>query len=680
MRSTLKILLALTLFIFACEKPTHWLVESPYSRIVTQVSIAEGQLFYQVERAGQSVIAKSRLGNLLNHDIDLSNNLQFVGRERNLVEEVWEQPWGEQRLINNYYNELDLELTTTGDNPVRFNVVFRNFNDGVALRYEFPEQANLQYFEITDELTEFTFAGDHSAWWIPAYHWNRYEYLYSNTPLTAIDTVHTPLTLETSDGLYLALHEAALTDYASMTLLPTDSLTLECDLVPWGDGVKVKASTPHVSPWRMIMIGETPGDLITNYMELNLNEPAKIADVSWIRPGKYIGIWWGMHIDTYSWSIGPRHGATNENVRRYIDFAADNGFNGVLVEGWNPGWEGPWFENGNIFKYTEAYPDFDLPALSAYAARRGVQLIGHHETSASIDNYESQVEEAFGLYRKNGIKMVKTGYVGHGQNIERMENGQLAPNKEWHHGQYMVRHYRKITELAAKYGIMLDVHEPIKDTGLRRTWPNLMTREGARGQEFNGWAEDCGNPPDYTTIIPFTRCLSGPFDFTPGIFDLYFKDANRPDNRVNTTLMKQLALYVTIYSPLQMAADLPENYAGHPAFQFIRDVPVDWEKTIVLNGKIGDYVTTARRDRNSRDWYIGSITDEQARDLNLKLDFLEPGVTYRAQIYADGPDADWRSKPYSYTITESEVDSNTELNIRLAPGGGQAIRLFISGK
>ncbi len=665
-------------FVVSCSGDHHtsYSLTSPSGINEVVFELYDGVPSYKVNHAGIDVIQSSQLGIRLENRGGFYEGLRVVSVERSNKDEIWEQPWGEERIIHNSFNQLALILETATQPVQRMKIIFRAFDNGIAFRYEFPEQEALQYFEIMDELTEFRFAGDHSAWWIPAYHWNRYEYLYTNSPLSKIDTVHTPVTFETDNGLYIAIHEAALTDYASMTLLPTDTTTLECDLVPWGDGTKVKATAPHVSPWRMIMIGETAGDLITNYMALNLNEPSRIEDPSWIQPGKYVGIWWGMHIGTYTWFMGDRHGATTDNVKRYIDFAAEHGFKGVLAEGWNPGWDGPWYENGNVFSFVESYPDFDLPEIGTYARQKGVDLIGHHETSAFIDNYEAQLEDAFDLYVDNGVKTIKTGYVGHGQNIEHMEDGKIAPHKEWHHGQYMVRHYRKVVELAARYGIMLNVHEPIKDTGIRRTWPNMMSREGARGQEYNAWSEDGGNPPDYTTIIPFTRCLAGPFDFTPGTFDLHFEKADKPFNRVNTTLMKQLALYVTIYSPLQMASDLPENYSGHPAFQFIEDVPADWETTRVLNGKIGDFITVARKDRNSDDWYIGSITDEEERLFTITLDFLDSDREYLAQIYADSPQADWQTNPYAHTITEKEVNSQTELEIMLAAGGGQAIRLY----
>ncbi len=654
-------------------------VSSPDGEITVTLTLEEGVPYYQVSRSGKDIIKSSKLGFTFKDAAPLNQNLTHIGIQKSSFDETWIQPWGEIKEIRNHYNELRVQLEETTETPRKMNLVFRVYDDGLGFRYELPEQDYLNDFQIMDEETEFALTEDHQAWWIPAYQPERYEYLYKKSPISSIpnDTiraVHTPLTIETADGLFLSIHEANLTDYASMTLAGFENNTLLCDLVPWSDGVKVKASTPHQTPWRTIQIAENAGDLITSYLILNLNEPNQLGDVSWVKPGKYIGIWWGMHIDKYTWGSGKKHGATTENTKRYIDFAAKYGFPGVLVEGWNVGWDGDWTQNGELFKFTTPYEDFDIEELCAYAATKGVQLIGHHETGASVINYEPQMEDAFEYYRKLGIDKIKTGYVGWGQGIKRIDENDNSIQMEWHHGQYMVRHYRKVVETAAKYHIMLDVHEPIKDTGIRRTYPNMMTREGARGQEYNAWSPDGGNPPDHTTILPFTRLLGGPMDFTPGIFDLLFEEA-RPNFRVNTTLAKQLALYVILYSPLNMAADLPENYEDQPAFQFILDVPVDWRDTKVLHAQIGDYITIARQDRNSEDWYIGSITDQEGRVLETALDFLEPSKTYVAEIYRDGKSADWKSNPYDIEIKKVLVDNKTTLSLRLAAGGGQAIRL-----
>ncbi len=638
-------------------------VESPGGTLKVTFSLEDGTPMYRIDRGTTAVVLPSRLGFAFKDAPPLGGGLSLVDSQESSVDETWEQPWGEEREIRDRHNQLRVELRESGEPGRRFAVVFRVFDDGVGFRYELPEQPGLGDFQIMDELTEFAFPAAHDCWWIPAYRDNRYEYLPTRSPITQIEVVHTPLTMQTSDGLYLSLHEAALTDYASMTLRnPDGGLTLKADLVPWSDGVRVKGSTPAVTPWRTIQIADRPVGLINSYLILNLNEPNRLGDVSWVKPGKYVGIWWGMHLNRWTWGSGPKHGATTVRTKQYIDFAAKHGFRGVLVEGWNVGWDGNWMENSELFSFTQPYPDFDIRELARYAASKGVKIIGHHETSAGIDNYERQMEDAFKFYRELGIDTVKTGYVG-----------TRANKTEWHHGQYMVRHYRKVVQTAARYGIMLDVHEPIKDTGIRRTYPNMMTREGARGMEYDAWGEDGGNPPDYTTIIPFTRMLSGPFDFTPGIFDLTFVE-DRPNNRSNTTLAKQLAFYVVIYSPLAMAADLIENYEGQPAFQFIEDVPVDWESTVALDAVIGDYVSIARKDRHSQDWYLGALTDENGRTLSTPLAFLDGTGKYVAEIYADAADADWKTNPKAIEISKKLVDASTTMELKLAPGGGAAIR------
>ena len=675
------IFILLSGILLGCQKtlPTNATesVTSPNGKIEVQFDLQEGAPSYQVLYQGEAVILPSRLGFEFKEAPALSHNLGLADQQRSSYDQVWTQPWGEVADIRENYNQLRVVLAETTPEPRELAIVFRVFDDGLGFRYEWPEQEFLSNFEITDELTEFALAGDHQSWWIPAFWDNRYEYLYRSTPLSGIPSdlvtaVHTPFTMETSQGLTLSIHEAALSDYAGMALKVGAGTILECELFPWSDGTKVKASVPHRSPWRTIQIAEEPGDLITSYLILNLNEPNKMEDTSWIKPGKYAGIWWGMHIGTTTWGSGPNHGATTENARQVIDFAAQSGFDGVLVEGWNLGWDGDWTANGDEFSFTEPHPDFDIQAVTAYAASKGVRLIGHHETGAAIQNYENQMETAFAWYEELGMNTVKTGYVGWGQGIKRRDDNGRLRGLEWHHGQFMVEHYQKVVESAAKYHIMLDVHEPIKDTGLRRTYPNMMTREGARGQEYDAWSDDGGNPPDHTTILPFTRMLAGPFDLTPGTFDLLIE--NKPDNRVNTTLAKQLALYVVIYSPLHMASDLPENYAGQPAFQFILDVPTDWADTRVLHASIGDFVTIVRRERGGEDWYLGSITDEDGRRLETRLDFLDTDRTYVAETYADAPGADWDSNPLAIDIHSVLVDSQTVLRLNLAPGGGTAIR------
>ena len=648
--------------LFACKSRNQkYTILSPDGNISVIIENIQGQLYYSVSKNRNPVILPSKLGFKIKDQKQLGNQVKIIKSEARSFNETWEQPWGEKRLIENKFDEITIYTQEFNGSKRKLNIIFRAYNDGIGFRYEIPQQEGMDSIVIMDELTEFTFANNHKAWWIPAYRDNRYEYLYKKSNLSELDTVHTPLTIETVDGLFLSVHEANLTNYSSMTLVNIDKNTLKCDLVPWSNGDKVRTSTPMYSPWRTLQIAETSGDLITSYLILNLNEPCKIEDVSWIKPSKYIGIWWGIHIDKYTWSQGEKHGATTQNVKEYIDFAANNGISGVLVEGWNEGWDRIWAQNGEIFSFTTPYPDFDIEEITEYAKKKNVNLIGHHETGAAAKNYEDQLIDAFNFYNKYGINTIKTGYVG-----TRLDHN------EWHHGQYGVKHYRKIVEMAAKYNVMLDVHEPIKGTGIRRTYPNMMTREGARGQEYDAWSPDGGNPPDHTTILPFTRLLAGPMDFTPGTFDILIP--SKPNNRVNTTLAKQLALFVIIYSPLQMASDLPENYENNKAFDFIKAVPVDWEDTRVLDSKIGDYVVIVRKDRNSDEWYLGAITDENSRELSVDLSFLTMDIKYQAQIYADGDKADWETNPLDFQYFEMNVSSDEELVINLASGGGQAIR------
>lgn len=656
--------LILTLLISGCSygPQNSEEVASPDGQISLTFSLKNDSAFYAVSRSGNSVIANSKLGFILDEMVGFAGDFKIDGLEASSFSETWEQPWGEKREILNEYNELVVHLSSKESGAKKLDIVFRVFDDGVAFRYVFPEQEGLKEFKIMDELTEFNLTANHDVWWQPAYRPDRYEYLYNKSRLQEVaDTMHTPLTMEAGKDLYISVHEAALTDYASMTLFHKGNNKLKCDLVPWSDGVKVHAEAPFSTPWRTIQIGETPGDLVDSYMILNLNEPNRLEDVSWIKPAKYVGIWWEMHINKSTWGQGPNHGATTENVKKYIDFAAENNMGGVLVEGWNLGWDTDWWNDGNGFDFSTPYPDFDIKEITDYAASKGVELVGHHETGGAVENYEAQMEDAYAFYEKYGVNYIKTGYV----------NPRGMNSKEWHHSQFGVRHYRKAVETAAKYHIMLDVHEPIKATGIRRTYPNMMTREGSRGMEFNAWGPDGGNPPEHETILPFTRLLGGPMDFTPGIFNIPLPE--NPNNQVNTTLAKQLALYVVIYSPLQMAADLPGNYKGQPAFQFIRDVPVDWEDTKVLNGEIGEYVTIARQDRNSEDWFLGSITDEQERSLTVNLDFLDPETKYKAVIYRDGAEAHYKDNPLDIRIEEKEVTAGMSITLQLAAGGGQAV-------
>jgi alpha-glucosidase len=647
-------------------------VASPDGRNQVTVETREGRLHYSLARDGRALILPSLLGFEFRGAPPLREGLRITDTTRQSHDEWWTQPWGEVARVRDHHNELAVAVEETAAPRRRFILRVRAFDDGVGFRYELPDQPGLGRFEISDELTEFALADNARTWWIPS-NWprmDRSEMLYSSGPVSVLDSVQTPLTMELRDGrTFMVIHEANLVDYARMFLrgMRTESRVLRAALAPLADGVKVRGRTPLVTPWRTIQLADRVTDLAPSLLGLNLNPPNALASTEWIHPMKYVGIWWGMHIGTMTWSSGPRHGATTANTRRYIDFASANGFGGVLVEGWNTGWDGDWIKNRNAFSFTQAYPDYDLKAVAAYAREKGVRLIVHNETSGGIENYERQLDSAFALYRSLGVDAIKTGYVT-----------DLTSEGHSHYSQYMVRHYRKVIETAARYGIMVDVHEPMHDTGERRTYPNMMTREGSRGQEYNAWSGDGGNPPEHETILFFTRLLAGPMDFTPGIFDLMLHgdSARKPyEPRVRTTLAKQLALYVVIYSPMQMAADLPENYQGKPAFQFIRDVAVDWDTTRVIDARIGDYVVVARRERGGRSWFLGAITDEEGRSFDVPLSFLTPGKRYVAEIYADGPKANWLDNPLPVTITRRPVTAATRLRVVLAPGGGQAIRI-----
>jgi alpha-glucosidase len=669
--------------LLAAQSPVQ--VRSPAGDIIVTVSDEGGRAQYKIDFRGETIIAPSRLGMLFEKQHGFDEGLSIAATTIASRDETWEQPWGERRMVRDRHNELLVTLTSTSGPAREMQVRFRAFDDGVGFRYEIPKQRRLGKLNIIDELTEFAVLEKSTAWWIPSHGWNRYEYLYQTSDIADVSGAHTPMTLRTPSGVHVSIHEAALVDYSGMSLKQFRPGRFKADLAPWSDGVLVKTKTPFVTPWRTIQIAPGAVGLLNSDLILNLNEPSTLGDVSWVKPGKYVGIWWGMHIREYLWGTDGVHGATTEETKRYIDFAAKYGFIGVLVEGWNIGWDGDWFNNGDVFSFTKAYPDFDLKAVTDYAREKGVRLIGHHETSGSVTNYENQLEDAFALYEALGVDKVKTGYVADGGNIKRIDEKGIA-KYEWHDGQFMVDHHMRVVREAAKHKISVNPHEPVKDTGLRRTYPNWVTREGARGQEYNAWG-DPPNPPEHTAILPFTRMLSGPMDFTPGIFDLepnkrppVNADMPRgdPRSRVETTLAKQLALYVVLYSPIQMAADLPENYENNlAAFQFIVDVPTDWEESVALAGEIGDFVAYARKDRNSEDWYLGALTDEEARTLSLPLSFLDPQQTYVAEIYRDGAKANWKDNPYDMIIEQRDVVRGDILSLPLAPGGGAAIRLRI---
>ncbi|MBW6497145.1 MAG: glycoside hydrolase family 97 protein [Bacteroidales bacterium] len=673
----------LLLNLSGCKKDLVTSIESPSGEIKIEVfTLADGQAAYAVQYQGKMLVDTSGLAFEFRDDPPLINGLKITETTTRKFSETWEMPWGEQRFVDSHFNELKLAFAEKEGLKRKFDLVFRVYDDGLGFRFEFPEQENMGEVFITEERTEFNLTGDHKVWWTPG-DWDISEHLYSTTRFSEIDAlskrnhpnlaqthipvnaVNTPVTMKTDDGVYLSFHEAALINYSSMTLaIDPEKLSMTTNLVgSWRD-YKVEQKTPFNTPWRMIQIADRAGDLIESKLILNLNEPSKMEDTSWLKPLKYVGIWWEMHLDISTWAMaGGRHGATTDNALRYIDFAADNGIDALLIEGWNTGWE-DWIGTANregIYDFVTPYPDYDIEAVVNYGRARGVDIIMHHETSAAVTTYEQQLDTAYALIEHLGINAVKTGYVG-----------TIIPEGEYHHNQFMVNHYQKVIETAARHKVAVNSHESAMASGLRRTWPNKFAMENIRGQEFNAWASDGGNPPEHLTIVPFTRMLAGPIDYTPGIFNIKL-GPTKPDNQVNTTLAHQLALYVVLYSPIQMAADLPENYEGHPAFQFIKDVGVDWEQTRVLDGEIGEFVTIARQERETGNWFLGSVTNEDKRNITVRTDFLEPGFTYLARIYADAPDAHWFDNPTDYKIEEMEVTSQSSLNLLLAPGGGVAI-------
>lgn len=636
-------------------------IDSPNNRIKVIFDNSDENLTYSIKFDGNDLITKSRMGFEFKNMKPLERNFTITNYEISTVDDTWEQPWGEQKIIRDNNRSLFIELEENGDSSRKLNIEFKVFNDGVGFRYILPEQPGIDSISITNELTEFSFSANHKAWSIPAYSPWKYELLYKENFISKLDTAHTPLTIKTTDNHYVSIHEAALIDFSSMTLYGDEKNKLKIDLVPWKDGIKVKTNGSFKTPWRTIQIADTPGGLIESNLILNLNEPNALGDVSWVKPMKYIGIWWGIHIDKWTFHQGPKLGATTENALEYIDFASENGFDEVLVEGWNEGFEDSWGSDfGPKQNFTKPNPRFNLIKVQDYAKSKGITLQAYNETCANPPNYLKQIDSAYALYEKLGYRSVKVGQV----------NSEFV-NGEWHWGQYGVNYYQTVVEKGAKHHLAINFHEPIKATGLRRTYPNLVSREGARGQEFNAWDDEGGNPPEHLTILPFTRLLAGPMDFTPGIFRMDFPQ--RPDNRVNTTLAKQLAIYVVIYSPIQMAADLIENYEDQPAFQFIKDVPTDWETSKVIDGEIGDYVIIVRKDVHSDDWYLGAITDEEKRDFTIKLDFLDKGK-YEAQIYQDSEKTDLIKAPTEYEILVKEVNSSDTLNLKLANSGGTAIR------
>ncbi|KIA84819.1 glycoside hydrolase family 97 protein [Flavobacterium sp. AED] len=643
------------------KKAKSYELTSPGGQNKIKFELVNSAPKYAVSHGKTEVITPSDLGFLLKNNENFSSNFEITKVEKSTFDETWEQVWGEKKNIRNHYNQLVVQLQQKSKQKRKLEIQFRAFDDGIAFRYVYPKQGTKDSIFIMDEKTTFNLKQDGKAWWIPANRENRDEYLFKDAPVSTLDTVLTPLTIESKSGLALSFHEANLVNFASMTLVNTTGTQLKSDLVPWADGVKVRVKDTFTSSWRTLQIAEKPTDLITSYLILNLNEPNKLANTSYFKPYKYFGIWWGMHIGKYTFWESEKQGATTKHAEEYIDFTAKEGFHHLLIEGWNKGWTPAWYENKmHMFSFTKSADNFDLEKVVEYGKKNDVALIGYHETGSNLINYLKEIDDAFALYKKLGMHSVKIGHVGSKLNM-----------KQWHFGQFGVNYFRYVLEKAAQYDLAVLYHESIKDTGERRTYPNMVSREAARGQEYNAWSE--GNPPNHLTIIPFTRLLSGPMDYTPGIFDVEVKQGY-PGKRVHGTTAQQLALYVTIYAPIQMMADLPENYEGKPALQFLKDVPTDWETTKVLNGEIGQYITTARKDRNSADWFLGSITNEKARHLAIPLTFLDAKATYEAQIYADAEGTDETHNPSAVAISKKTVKASDVLKLHLGGAGGTAIR------
>ena len=633
-------------------------VKSPNGRVVVVFILDHGQISYYVKKDDKLILRQSKLGIALKDASPLADGFSVVRAYSKSFDETWKAYWGEQHIIRNNYNETAIYLEETEKPNRLLTIRFRAYDDGIAFRYEIPAQPEMKNMVISDELTEFAVDVNSRSWSIPAYQPDRYEYNYTEKPVHQLtDSVHTPLTIDCGN-CWLAIHEAALYNYGGMTL-KMNGPALKADITPLSDGMKAYVELPFSTPWRTIIMGHDDLDLTTSRMILNLNDPPR-DDFSWVEPTKFLGIWWAMYVGEWTWAPGERHGATTEHAMQYIDSCKNLGIPGLLVEGWNDGWEGDWLENGEHNKFMEATPDFDMKIVTDYGHANGVELIGHHETVGFIDNYEKQMEDAYKYYKSMGVRYIKSGYAGSKMTI----NGR----REFHHSQLGVLHYQKALELAAKYGIMLDVHEPIKGTGIERTWPNLMTREGARGQEYEGGALS----PSHGVYLPYTRLLAGGMDYTPGILDV----ANF-SKRMATTIVRQLAYYVTFYSSMQMAADRPQIYEmNYPdLFEFIRDVPLRWERTVPLVGEIGKSYVVARQEWDSPNWYIGGLTNEEGRRVELYIDFLEPGVNYVAKIYRDSDDAHYRDHQLGYVVEEKIIRQGDRIEMYMAPGGGFAIKL-----
>lgn len=696
-------LACLLLLIFTSGAAMAEGITSPNGQLQLNFSVnAQGEPVYELFYKGKAVIKPSKLGLELKNDAGLMNGFTLTDAKTDTFDETWQPVWGEVKNIRNHYNELAVTLSQKAQDR---NIVirFRLFDDGLGFRYEFPLQKNLNYFVIKEERTQFAMTGDHKAFWLPG-DYDTQEYDFTESKLSEIrglmdeaitenssqtqfspTGVQTSLQMKTADGLYINLHEAALVDYSCMHLnLDDKNFIFESWLTPDAVGDKGYLQAPCKSPWRTVIVSDDARDILASKLTLNLNEPCAYEDVSWIKPVKYVGVWWEMIAGKSTWAYtddvpsvklgetdysktkpNGRHGATNENVKKYIDFAAEHGFDQVLVEGWNEGWE-DWFGKSKdyVFDFVTPYPDFDVKMLNAYAKSKGVKLMMHHETSGSVRNYERHMDKAYQFMVDNGYNAVKSGYVG-----------DMIPRGEYHYGQWLNNHYLYAVKKAADYKICVNAHEAVRPTGLCRTYPNLIGNESARGTEYEAFG---GSKPFHTTLLPFNRLIGGPMDYTPGIFDtkLDFM-GDLPHGQVQTTLCKQMALYVTLYSPLQMAADLVENYEKHmDAFQFIKDVALDWDDSKYIEAEPGDYITVARKAKGTGNWFVGGITDENARTANFTLDFLEPGKQYVATLYADGKDADYKENPTSYQIKKGIVTNKTKMSVKEARSGGFALSLI----
>lgn len=710
MKQILTLLLLATTLVANARTET---LKSPDGNLEMTFTLSEdGTPLYALKHGGKDVVLDSRLGYMLRGDlygntpenymqesydpVDFCSGFAVVNTATTSFDQTWEPVWGEESQIRNHYNELAVTLEKKNFKgkkgaDVQMVVRFRLYDDGLGFRYEFPQQRNLKYFVVVDELTQFRMTGDHKAFWIPG-DYDTQEYNYAESRLSEVRTklpemlffnasqhvagptaVQTALQMKTDEGLYVNIHEAAVVNYPTMTLILDDKdFSFKADLTPDAAGWRGRLCAPCTSPWRTVMVVDDAREVLASRLILNLNEPCVLEDVSWIRPVKFMGVWWEMITGKRSWAYGSKlgHGANTENVKKYIDFAAEHGFDALLVEGWNEGWR-DWFGNqkDEVFDFVTPFPDFDIDELNVYAHSKGIKLMMHHETSSSVVNYERCLDDAFALMKKYGYDAVKTGYVG-----------DIIPYGEHHYGQFMINHYNRVLRKAAEYKIMVNGHEAVRPTGLCRTYPNLVGNESAMGMEFRGRIL-----PHHVTVLPFTRLQGGPMDFTPGIFEMDMSKINpNSKQQIHSTLCKQLALYVTQASPIQMAGDIPENYLKHmDAFQFIKDVVLDWEKSVYISAEPGDHVVVARKAKGSDEWFIGGVTDENEREVTVTLDFLEPGRKYEARIYADAPDASGVGNTIEtgseaclkYEITQKKVTSKTKLKLRMAPSGGFAISI-----